>query len=282
MEERSYLLIPKVCPKCGGATTVKTEMRSGVKTLWCTNSNCGESKTQNLSHFVSRDAMNIVGLSEETIRTLMDVGVINSMSDILRLEEWRDALFSLDGFGEKKIDKLLDAIDTAKEVKLENFIYALGIQNVGLQTAKLIARYCEYELDNFRILEWIELVNNIEGIGPVIADSVSEWLSDSDNQAEIDEMLACGLTIVGTDRTVGSSLAGMVFCCTGSVNIFSGRNELKNYIESKGGKLTGSVSANTNYLVTNDTTTGTAKNRAADALGVPKITEAQFVEMFGK
>lgn len=281
MNERKYLEIPKVCPKCGGQTVMKTETRSGVKTLWCVNPNCGESKTQNLAHFVSRDAMNIVGLSEETIRTLMEVDIISTMSDIIRLEDWADTIQCIEGFGERKVEKLLEAIEVAKKVKLENFIYALGIPNVGLQTAKLIAKYCSYELEAFRLLTWEEMINNIDGIGDVIATNVDEWLADEDNQAEIDEMLNCGLEIVGQDRTVGTSLSGLVFCCTGSVAIFSSRTQLKNYIESCGGKLTGSVSNNTNYLVTNDTTSGSIKNRTADALGIPKITEKQFIDMFG-
>lgn len=282
MENAARILeIPKTCPKCGHLTTIRIEPKSGVRTLWCLNKYCGESQTQNLSHFVSRDAMNIVGLSEETLRTLQEFDIVSSMSDILKLANWEDGLLMLEGFGERKVSKLLEAIETAKSVKLENFIYALGIPNVGLQTAKLIAKYCGYELETFRALDWGELINNIDGIGDTIATNVADWLEDPDNQEEMDEMLTAGLNIIGTDRVVSNSLAGKVFCCTGAVYQFSSRTELKNYIESQGGKLTGSVSNNTNYLITNDTTSGSTKNRTAAALGIPVITEAEFIERFG-
>lgn len=273
--------IPQVCPRCGHATTIRIEPKSGVRTLWCTNKDCGESKTQNLSHFVSRDAMNIVGLSEETLRTLQEYELVSSMSDIFYLDGCTEALLMIDGFGDKKVTKLLDAIDEAKNVKLENFIYALGIPNVGLQTAKLIAKYCSYDLDTFRALDWSELICNIEGVGDTIATSVTEWLENPDNQSEIDAMLVAGLNIVGTDRVTTDALAGKVFCCTGAVYRFSSRTELKNYIESQGGKLTGSVSNNTDFLITNDTTSGSTKNRTAAALGIPVITENEFIERFG-
>ena len=276
-----FLKVPSVCPKCGMPTVIKTEPNSGVKTLWCNNPNCGQSKNQCLKHFVSRDAMNIVGLSEGVIAKLQDMGCINTMSDLFKLEDWEDELIQLEGFGSKSVSKLLASIEKSKSVKLENFIYALGIPNCGLQKAKDIAKYCGYELDNFRSLTWNELYTNVPNIGDVIATNVSEWLADTDNQNEIDEMLQYGLNIIGTDRVVSSSLAGKVFCCTGAVYRFSSRTELKNYIESQGGKLTGSVSNNTNYLITNDTTSGSTKNRTAAALGIPVITEDEFIDMFG-
>jgi len=278
--EPKFLEIPKVCPVCGQPTTIRTEQRSGVKTLWCTNPNCGQSMNQSLAHFVSRDAMNIVGLSENTLAELSAYEIVNTMSDIFNLGDYAEALTSIDGWGVKKVEKLLDAIEKAKHVKLENFIYALGIPNVGLQTAKLIAKYCKYDLDAFRELDYYQLIC-VPGLGDTIATNVVEWLEDPDCQGEIDCMLASGLDIIGTDRVVGSSLAGKVFCCTGAVYQFSSRTELKNYIESQGGKLTGSVSNNTNYLITNDTTSGSAKNKAAAALGIPVITEQEFIDMFG-
>lgn len=278
--ELTFLEVPNTCPRCGQPTTIKVDPRSSVRTLWCTNPNCGESKNQSFSHFVSRDAMNIVGMSEETLRDLMNAGVVKSFSDIIKLPSSSYNLEVLDGWGSKKIEKLYDSIEKSMNVKLENFIYALGIPNVGLQTAKLISKYCSFQLDAFRLLGWADLVR-IDGIGDTIATSVSEWLSDQSNQNELDEMLAYGLTIVGEDRSVGSSLAGKIFCCTGAVYQFSSRNELKEYIESQGGKLTGSVSAKTNYLITNDTTSGSAKNKAAASLGIPVITEQEFIDMFG-
>lgn len=275
-----FLEIPRTCPKCGQPTQIKTEQKSGVKTLWCVNPNCGDALNQSFSHFVSRDAMNIVGLSEGILDTLASVKVINTISDILNLSEYEYELYNLDGFGEKKITKLLSAIETAKHVKLENFIYALGIPNVGLQTAKVIAKFCKYDLDVFRDLTWNDMIS-IDGIGEIIATNVDDWLSNQDNQDEIDNMLDYGLVIEGAGRQNGSALAGKIFCCTGAVYQFSSRTELKNYIESQGGKLTGSVSNNTNYLITNDTTSGSAKNKAAAALGIPVITEQEFIDMFG-
>ena len=275
-----FLEIPRTCPVCGQPTEIRTESRSGVRTLWCNNPNCGQSKNQGFKHFVSRDAMNIVGLSEGVLGKLQDIGCLNTISDIFRLEDWEDELKSIDGFGERSVSKLLDAIEASKQVRLENFIYALGIPNVGLQTAKLIAKHCNYDLDDFRNTDYRSLIM-IQGLGDTIATNVDEWLSDENNQAELDEMIGLGLEIIGTDRSVGTSLAGKIFCCTGAVYQFSSRTELKEYIESQGGKLTSAVSAKTNYLITNDTTSGSAKNKAAAALGIPILTEQEFIDQFG-
>lgn len=277
----TFLSIPTICPACKRPTEIRVNAESGVKTLWCTNVNCGERQNQSFSHFVSRDAMNIVGLSEESLQTLMDVGAISKLSDILALPSSEYDLSAIYGWGEKKVAKLYDAIIEAMQVKLENFIYALGIANVGLQTAKTIAKKCNFQLDEFINITWSELIS-IDGIGDTVASSVSEWLENPDNIDEIDNMLAYGLTIIGSDRKIGTKLGGINFCCTGALYQFPGnRKGLKEYIESQGGKLTGSVSMNTKYLITNDTTSGSAKNKAAAALGIPVITEQQFIDMFG-
>jgi DNA ligase (NAD+) len=279
--ELTFLEVPKTCPRCGRPTTIKVDPRSLVKTLWCTNTNCGESNNQKLAHFVSRDAMNIVGMSEETIRDLVSAEVVETIADIIKLPSMDYNLEVLEGWGLRKKEKLYESIESSKNVKLENFVYALGIPNVGLQTAKVIAKYCNYDLDIFRKLTWYDMMS-INGIGDVIAASIDEWLSDQNNQDDIDEMIYYGLNIIGVGRTSGSRLAGKVFCCTGALHHFESRTELKNYIESQGGKLTGSVSNNTDYLITNDTTSGSAKNRAAASLGISVITEQEFIDMFVK
>lgn len=273
------ILVPSYCPVCGWETEIKTEPKSGVMTLHCTNPDCGASNLQLFKHFVTRDAMNIDGLSEATLRKFREEGLIEEFADIYQLEQYEDFITSMEGFGWKSYNKLISAIDKSRDVKLANLIYALGIPNVGLQTAKLIAKAANYDVSTFVQMNEYDLMN-IEGVGDVIATSVVGWLNNPDNASAFVNLLK-EVRIEKQEASSDVSLAGKVFCCTGAVNIFKSRNELKNLIESKGGKLTGSVSAKTNYLITNDTTSGSAKNRAAAQLGIPVITEEEFISMFG-
>ncbi len=271
--------IPDECPVCGAETEIRIELSSGVETLYCTNEYCPAKGLRLFTHFVSRDAMNIEGLSISTLEKFMDAGFINEFADIYKLEQYRDEIINMEGFGVRSYEKLIASINKSRNVKLANLIYALGIPNIGLQTAKTLIKAAKYSLKTLIDMDIDDLMS-ISGIGEVIATSFYEWFHDVDNIQKFVELYK-QLNIIPEVESTDNSLAGMTFCCTGAVYIFQSRNHLKEVIESKGGKLTGSVTKNTDYLITNDTTTGSRKNRAAQELGIPVLTEEEFIEKFG-
>jgi len=271
--------IPDECPVCGAETEIRIELSSGVETLYCTNEYCQAKGLRLFTHFVSRDAMNIEGLSISTLEKFMDAGFINEFADIYKLEQYRDEIINMEGFGVRSYEKLIASINKSRNVKLANLIYALGIPNIGLQTAKTLIKAAKYSLKTLIDMDIDDLMS-ISGIGEVIATSFYEWFHDVDNIQKFVELYK-QLNIIPEVESTDNSLAGMTFCCTGAVYIFQSRNHLKEVIESKGGKLTGSVTKNTDYLITNDTTTGSRKNRAAQELGIPVLTEEEFIEKFG-
>lgn len=271
--------IPDECPVCGAETEIRIELSSGVETLYCTNEYCSAKGLRLFTHFVSRDAMNIEGLSISTLEKFMDAGFINEFADIYKLEQYRDEIINMEGFGVRSYEKLIASINKSRNVKLANLIYALGIPNIGLQTAKTLIKAAKYSLKTLIDMDIDDLMS-ISGIGEVIATSFYEWFHDVNNIQKFVELYK-QLNIIPEVESTDNSLAGMTFCCTGAVYIFQSRNHLKEVIESKGGKLTGSVTKNTDYLITNDTTTGSRKNRAAQELGIPVLTEEEFIEKFG-
>lgn len=271
--------VPAYCPVCGSPTVINTDPNSGVETLYCENEYCSAKGINAYSHFVARDAMNIEGLSEATLTRFVNMEFINEFADIYKLDRFASIIaYEMEGFGEKSYNKLITAIDKSRNVKLANLIYALGIPNVGLQTAKLFAKASGYNIWTLASMGVNQFLA-IEGVGDTIAYSMFTWLHNESNARKLVNLLK-EVSIVSESASTDESLSGKTFCCTGAVYQFKSRNELKDLIESKGGKLTGSVTSKTDYLITNDTTSGSSKNKAAAQLGIPVITEEQFIQMF--
>lgn len=267
-------MIPDVCPVCSGATVIKQD--NDVKVLFCTNPDCQAKKIKAFAHFVSRDAMNIEGLSEATIEKLIAAGCIREFADLFRLSSYRETITAMEGFGEKSYEKLIAATEKAKSVPLARLIYSLGIANVGLSNAKLICNAFDGDLERMRGAEPEELTQ-IEGIGAVIAEEWCRFFADEKQAAQLDELLTVVKPVF--EKTSGAALSGKTFVITGSVEQFANRNELKAYIEQHGGKVSGSVSAKTDYLINNDAQSNSTKNKTAKSLGVAIITEQEFLAM---
>ena len=270
-------VIPETCPVCGGATVIKKD--NDVKVLFCSNPDCQAKKIKAFAHFVSRDAMNIEGLSEATIEKLIGAGCIREFADLFRLAAHRETITAMEGFGEKSYEKLLAATQKAKSVPLARFIYSLGIANVGLSNAKLICNAFDGDLERMREA-FPEELTQIEGIGAVIAEEWCRFFADEKQVAQLDELLTVVEPVF--EKTSGAALSGKTFVITGSVEQFANRNELKAYIEQLGGKVSGSVSAKTDYLINNDAQSNSTKNKTAKSLGVAIITEQEFLAMVGE
>ncbi len=270
-------VIPEGCPVCGGKTLIKQD--NDVKVLFCTNPDCQAKKIKAFAHFVGRDAMNIEGLSEATIEKLIAAGCIREFADLFRLSSHRETITAMEGFGEKSYEKLLTATEKAKSVPLARLVYSLGIANIGLSNAKLICNAFDGDLERMRNASSEELTQ-IEGIGAVIAEEWCRFFADEKQTAQLDELLHVVEPVF--EKTSGAALSGKTFVITGSVEQFSNRNELKVYIEQRGGKVSGSVSAKTDYLINNDAQSNSTKNKTAKSLGVAIITEQEFLAMVGE
>lgn len=270
--------IPKVCPVCGQETSINN--MNGTKTLMCNNKACMAKHIKGLTHFVGRDAMNIEGLSESTLEKFVERGFIKEFADIYRLERYKDIIVSMEGFGKKSYDKLIAAISASKQVSLPKFIYSLGILNIGLANAKVICKACNFEIEKVMTITKDELVT-IEGVGEVIAKTFTEYFENEENVRQVRELLE---VITFNDEVVSGDaiLSDKVFVITGSVEHFKNRNELKEVIENLGGKVTGSVTGNTSYLINNDVNSTSSKNKTAAKLGVPVISEEDFLRLIGK
>ena len=271
------LEIPKYCPVCGQPTVVRTE--NDVSVLFCENPDCQAKKIKSFALFVSRDALNIEGLSEATLEKFIQKGFIHEFADIFALDNHKEAIVELDGFGEKSYDKLIKSVEKSRHVRLANLIYGLGILNVGLSNAKLICKYMNYDVERIRKVSAEELTA-IDGIGQVIADSVVAYFADEKNNRAFDRLLKC--VDIADEATDENSMRfnGMTFVITGSLNHFENRNTLKTLIEDGGGKVAGSVSSKTAYLINNDSTSSSSKNKKAQSLNIPIITEEEFIEKF--
>ena len=266
---------PEKCPVCGGQTEVHQE--NDVRSLYCTNPDCMAKKMKALSLFVSRDGMNMEGLSESTIEKLMERGFLHRMADFFHLKEHKAEIAEMEGFGEKSSDKLCEAIEKARTTTLVRLLYSLGIPGVGLAGAKLLDRQFDGDISKIMAASAEELTE-IEGIGPVLAEGIVEFFAKQDNQKNVEELLQ-EVILEREAQAEEQNLAGMVFVITGSVEQFENRNALKDYIEKRGGKVTGSVSAKTTYLINNDNTSASSKNKKAKELGVPVLTEAEFLAL---
>ena len=271
----SNLEIPHICPVCGEEARVIQE--NEVESLYCMNPDCVAKKIKAFTLFVSRDAMNIDGLSEATLEKFIAKGFIHDFGDIFELAKHREEIVTMEGFGEKSYDNLIASIDKAKETTLAKVIYSLGISNIGLSNARVICRHFDDDLDKIRTAEEEE-ISAIDGIGPVIAKSLTKYFKDPENNRKLDHLLGY-LHINKEEVSENQTLAGMNFVITGSLEHFSNRGEAKKLIESLGGKVTGTVTGKTNYLINNDTTSNSSKNKKARELGIPILSEEDFIKM---
>ena len=270
---------PSTCPICGGKTEIVKD--NDTEVLMCSNSNCKGKLLGKLSAFASRNKMNIDGLSDETLSKFIARGWLTCFSDIYKLKDYYIHMINMSGFGRKSIDKLIDSIEKSKSVELNRFIAALSIPGVGDSTAKDISKHCEYDFDTF-VLKLIDKYNwsVIDGIGEKTSQQINEWIDDSGNREDFRKLLQTIIPVnLNTNNNTDQNLAGKNFVVTGDVTQFKNRKELQKFIESKGGKVTGSVTSKTNWLINNDVESTSSKNKKARELGIPIISEKDFLEM---
>ena len=271
--------LPKECPVCGNATEVKAE--NGIKTLYCPNSQCPAKHVKLFTLFVSRNGMNIDGLSEETLEKFIGAGYIKEFADIFHLDRYYEEIVATPGFGQKSYDNLMDSVEKARNVELSALIYSLGIPNIGSANARLICKAFNNNIEKIRNASVEELIE-IDGIGEIMAEKFCQYFADEDNTKKLDNLLKEVNIAEPEENTTPQNMDGLTFVITGSVEHFANRNELKSYIEKHGGKVTGSVSAKTNYLINNDAMSASSKNKKAKQLGVEIVTEEVFLERWCK
>lgn len=272
------LEIPDKCPACGQEARVIKE--NEVESLYCMNPDCAAKKIKAFTLFVSRDAMNIDGLSEATLEKFIAKGYIHDFGDIFEIGKFREEITNMEGFGEKSFENLLGSLEKARETTLPRVIYSLGIANIGLANAKVICRYFDYDLEHIRHAEEEE-ISAIDGIGPVIAKNLAAYFAKEENNRKLDHLLS-HLRIQKEEQSGEQLFAGMNFVVTGSVERFANRGEVKTFVESLGGKVTGSVTSKTNYLINNDKASNSSKNKKAKELGIPILSEADFLKLAGR
>ena len=260
---------PESCPVCGERTRIKDE--NGVRTLWCENPGCLAKQIKSFTLFVSRDAMNIEGLSEATIEKLIAKGLVKEQADILRIEDCRDAIVEMEGFGEKSFANLVASVEKAKNTTPERLLYALGIPGIGVANAKTIASACGRKWTKMTALTKEELLE-IDGIGDVLADGYVKFFADPEKAAGVRDIEAL-VTLDETEEERDDFFDGLTFVITGTLEFYENRDALKAEIEKAGGKVSGSVSSKTSYLVNNDITSTSGKNKKARELGIPVIDE---------
>lgn len=270
--------IPKVCPACGGPTGIKKA--NDTESLYCLNPDCQAKHIKRFEHFVSRNALNIDGISSQTLEKFIDRGFIKNYTDLYHLNNYEDEIVGMDGFGRKSYDNIIESVEKSRTVTLDHVIYALGIGGIGLANARLVSRHCNEDPETVADIT-IEELMSIDGIGDVLAQSFREYFDDVNNRRLYNELLA-ELKLQKEVRDTSSPVAGKTFVITGSVNHFTNRDELKAFIETLGGKTTGSVSAKTDYLINNDVTSNSSKNKKARELGIPVISEEEFIKLTGR
>lgn len=268
--------IPAVCPVCGGATRIS--MENETKTLYCTNPKCQAKHVKSFTLFVSRDAMNIEGLSEATLEKFIINGYVKDLTDLFHLDRHAEEIKNLDGFGEKSYENLQNSIKNARTTTLPRLVYSLGIPNIGIANAKMICRALDNDPDKVLNATEEEL-DEISGVGGVIAKAYVDYFADEEHR-DVFRRLLEEVEIPKEEETEDSrKFAGINFVITGSVEHFANRAEVKEEIEKRGGKVTGSVTSKTNYLINNDVNSTSSKNRKARELGIPIISEAEFLQM---
>ena len=271
--------IPEACPVCGGQTEVR--QLNDVKSLYCTNPDCQAKKIKSFTLFTSRDALNIAGLSEATLEKFIGVGMIHEYADIFHLDRHQEEIVEMDGFGQKSYDNLIVAAEKASHTTLPRMVYGLGVAGIGLANAKMICRHFKNDFEAMRHATVEELVE-IDGIGEVLAQAWTAFFSDGKNNAIVDHLLAELTFEVGDEESsedADEAFAGMNFVITGSLEHFKNRKELQELIERRGGKVTGSVTSKTNYLINNDVASSSSKNKKARELGVPILSEEEFLKL---
>ncbi|MGN0734452.1 MAG: NAD-dependent DNA ligase LigA [Anaerovoracaceae bacterium] len=266
--------IPAECPVCGSHTEIHDE--NGVQTLMCPNPECLAKQIKSFTHFVSRDAMNIEGLSEMTIEKLIARGLIKELADLFHVEKYKDEIVEMEGFGEKSFANLCDSIEKARNTTVQRFLYSLGIPNIGTANARIIAQHCRNSWQKVQNLSKEELMT-IDGIGEVMADAYVGFFADP-TKAHIVEDLLKEVHLDEEFETVGTALEGMTFVITGSLNHYENREALKAEIEKQGGKVAGSVSAKTSCLINNDLLSQSGKNKKAKELGIKIIDEETIMK----
>ncbi len=273
LDKTGSIEVPGTCPVCGGETTVVNE--NGVETLYCRNPRCPAKQIKGFAHFASRDAMNIEGLSEQTLEKLIDIGVVREPADIWHLMEHREKIVSMDGFGEISLKNLVNAAEKARDVQPAAFLYSLGIPNFGRANAILIAKHCRNNWQAMRDLTRDELLT-IDGIGEVMADAYTGFFKDDEKNRIVDDLLK-EVRLDENYEEGGNLLTGLTFVITGSLETYPNRDALVQDIEAQGGKTAGSVSSKTSYLINNDLLSNSGKNKKARELGISVISEEDMV-----
>ncbi|WP_314164826.1 NAD-dependent DNA ligase LigA [Lachnoanaerobaculum gingivalis] len=267
--------VPDTCPACGSHASIKQDNES--KVLMCTNPDCQIKHIKQYALMASRDALNIDGLSESTLEKFLSKGFIKNDSDIFKLDRYKDEIVNMEGFGKRSYEKLMAALEEAKHTNVARFLYSLGINGIGSANAKMIAKYFDNDIDKIITAGKDDLLE-IEGIGEVLANSIVDFFKDSKNIENVKSLRE--VLIFEVEEPAGSdSFAGKVFVITGSLEHFTNRNELKELIEKNGGKVSGSVSSKTNFLINNDTASNSSKNKKAKELGVEIISEEDFLKL---
>lgn len=277
LTQSGNLPIPATCPVCGGET--KIQNMNDTETLYCTNPECAAKKIKSFTLFVSRDALNMEGLSEATLEKFISMGFIHEYADLFHLAEHRDSIVDMEGFGEKSYANLVDSIEKARNTTLPRLIYGLGIANIGLVNAKMLCRHFDYDLDALQSAKEEEL-SDIEGVGDVIAGAFVSYMNNPANREKIDHLLPELHLEKPESSTENQNLAGLSFVVTGTLNSFENRNALKEEIEKRGGKVTGSVTSKTECLINNDVTSSSSKNKKAKELNVPILSEEDFLQKY--
>ncbi len=277
LTQSGNLPIPATCPVCGGET--KIQNMNDTETLYCTNPECAAKKIKSFTLFVSRDALNMEGLSEATLEKFISMGFIHEYADLFHLTEHRDAIVDMEGFGEKSYANLVDSIEKARNTTLPRLIYGLGIANIGLVNAKMLCRHFDYDLDALQSAKEEEL-SDIEGVGDVIAGAFVSYMNNPANKEKIDHLLPELHLEKPESSTENQNLAGLSFVVTGTLNSFENRNALKEEIEKRGGKVTGSVTSKTECLINNAVTSSSSKNKKAKELNVPILSEEDFLQKY--
>lgn len=267
--------IPNSCPVCGGETRIKNE--NDIKTLYCINDECLAKHIKSFTHFVSRDALNIEGLSEATIEKLIAKGLVKELADIFHIENFKEEITEMEGFGEKSFNNLVNSVNKARKTTAARLLYSLGITNIGLSNAKIICRKFNDDWSKIENATFEELTE-ISGIGDVMANNYVSFFRDDKKKIIVSDILKEVEIEKAEVSTAEQIFENINFVITGSVEQFNNRDELKEIIEERGGKVTGSVTSKTNYLINNDNTSNSSKNKKAKELGIRIITESEFVE----
>lgn len=267
---------PEKCPVCGSRIYIEDE--SGVETLHCPSSECPAKKIKAFTHFVSRNAINIEGLSEATLEKFIDEAMIKEFADIFRLDRWRERIVNIEGFGEKSYENLISSIEKASHTTPARLLFALGIPNIGSANAGMISRFCRNKWEKIRNLDEETLVS-IDGIGEVMAKAYVSYFENDKNKRIVDGLMEVLTLDESFEESLGGKLSGIVFVITGKLEHYENRDEMKKAIIREGGKVASSVSSKTNYLINNDVNSSSSKNKKAGELGVPVISEQDFLNM---